>query len=166
VSFGLTHQAQPQPRRTRLEPGKTKRTQMQNKHTQNCKGSGCWLKRIVRCLLGDLWVLLTQESHQPTDSSCQSLCNRTERKEWLTTRVAPHIAGIIGSMWLIGHVSGPLPIIGVLSTKAWIWSICLILLLLFLDNYFLVRSYHLNNRKTPNVQSSGTAAERDVEMKV
>ena len=44
-----TTKAQPQPRRTRLRPGKPKRNQMQNNHTQNCQGSGCWLQRIVRC---------------------------------------------------------------------------------------------------------------------
>ena len=48
--IGLTNQAHPQPRRTRLRPGKTKRMKMQNNHTQNCKGSGCWVQRIVRCL--------------------------------------------------------------------------------------------------------------------
>jgi hypothetical protein len=44
----LTNQAQPQPRRTRLRLGKTKRMKMQNNHTQNCQGSGCWLQRFVR----------------------------------------------------------------------------------------------------------------------
>ena len=48
----LTNQAHPQPRRTRLRPGKTKRMKMQNNHTQNCKGSGCWVQRIVRRILG------------------------------------------------------------------------------------------------------------------
>ncbi|GEM_PF-5359331 len=30
---------------------------MQNNHTQNCKGSGCWLQRIVelsRCAAGEV----------------------------------------------------------------------------------------------------------------
>ena|ERR1039458_1327004 len=52
----LTNQAQPQPRRMRPRLGKTKRMKMQNNHTQNWKGSGCWLQRIVRRILCSLWL--------------------------------------------------------------------------------------------------------------
>jgi hypothetical protein len=143
----LTTRAQPQPRRQRLSERKN-----MNKHNQATNGvrRGCWLQRIVRCLLGDLFSYMTQESHQSKDSSCQSLCSKTERKEWLVTRLAVHTTSIVAGSWLAGRVLGPLPVIGQVPTKLWIGSIALALLLLFVDSSAKIYSY---NRKTPNEKS-------------
>ena len=113
---------------------------------------GKWRGRINRMAwsLVGLFSWPTQGFHQLKDVSLQFLSNKTERKEWLITRLAVHTTSIVAGSWLAGRVLGPLPIIGQVPTKLWIGSIVLALLLLFLDSSAKIYSY---KRKINDAQS-------------